>query len=41
VRRGERLAERPLHAACRRDSPPDPRVEAFLALALAHGHQSV
>jgi DNA-binding transcriptional LysR family regulator len=33
VRRGDPLAERPLHAACRRDGPPDPRAEAFLALA--------
>lgn len=34
IRRGGRLAERPLHAARRAAAPPDPRVEAFLALAL-------
>jgi DNA-binding transcriptional LysR family regulator len=34
LQRGERLAERPLHVAQRRDGPPDPRAEAFLALAL-------
>jgi DNA-binding transcriptional LysR family regulator len=39
VRRGEHLTERPLHAARRRDSPPDPRAEAFLALAIEHGHR--
>lgn len=37
VRRGERLAERPLHAVWRRGSREDPRAEAFLTLALAHG----
>lgn len=40
VRRGERLAERPLHATTRRDSPTDPRVEAFLALALDQRHKA-
>jgi DNA-binding transcriptional LysR family regulator len=35
VRRGERLAERPLVAVRRRAGPPDARVEAFLHLALA------
>jgi DNA-binding transcriptional LysR family regulator len=34
ARRGDRLAERPLHAARRAAAPLDPRVEAFLALAL-------
>ncbi len=34
VRRGGRLAERPIHAAWRRQRPPDAKVEAFLALAL-------
>ena len=33
VRRAEWLAERPLHAARRREGPPDARVDAFLALA--------
>jgi len=32
LRRGERIAERPLHAARRRESPADARVEAFLEL---------
>lgn len=34
VRRGERVAERPLDAAWRRSSPPNARVEAFLALTI-------
>lgn len=34
ARRGSRLAERPLHAARRAAAPLDPRIEAFLALAL-------
>jgi DNA-binding transcriptional LysR family regulator len=34
IRRGDHLADRPLHATRRRGSPPDPRVEAFLAGAL-------
>ncbi len=34
IRRVELLTERPLHAARRRESRPDPRAEAFLALAL-------
>ena len=37
MRRGERLAERPLHAARRRESQPDARVEAFLSLAMDRG----
>jgi DNA-binding transcriptional LysR family regulator len=36
-RRCELLAERPLHAAHRRERPPNPRVEAFLDLALGRG----
>lgn len=35
LRRGDMLAERPLHVVRRRSSPPDPRAEAFLRLALA------
>lgn len=35
LRRGEQLAQRSLHAARRRESRPDPRVEAFVRLALA------
>lgn len=34
LRRGARLAERPLHVVRRRTSPPDPRAEAFLNLAI-------
>lgn len=37
VRRGERITERPLDAAWRRDSPANPRVDAFLALARGQG----
>ncbi len=37
LRRGELLAERPLCVVRRRASPPDPRAEAFLRLALAAG----
>jgi DNA-binding transcriptional LysR family regulator len=37
VLRGERLAERHLYAVLRRESNPDARAEAFLALALARG----
>jgi DNA-binding transcriptional LysR family regulator len=32
MHRGERIAERPLEAAWRRSSPPNARVESFLAL---------
>lgn len=39
IRRGECLAQRPLYAVQRRGSPPDPRVETFLALAFTHGHR--
>jgi DNA-binding transcriptional LysR family regulator len=35
VRRGALLVERSLHATRRRESPPDPRADAFLALAVA------
>jgi DNA-binding transcriptional LysR family regulator len=35
LRRDELLAERPLHVVRRHTSPPDPRAEAFLRLALA------
>jgi DNA-binding transcriptional LysR family regulator len=38
VRRGEALAERPLHATWRAESPPDPRRAAFLDLALSSGN---
>lgn len=34
VRRGERLADRPLSAAWRRGSPPNVRAESFLSLAI-------
>lgn len=37
VRRGDLLAERPLCAVRRRTSPPDPRADAFMRLALAAG----
>jgi hypothetical protein len=37
MRRGDRVAERPLDAAWRRSSPPNARVEAFLALTIGVG----
>jgi len=37
VQRGALLAQRPLHVVRRRTSPADPRVEAFLRLALEAG----
>jgi DNA-binding transcriptional LysR family regulator len=39
VRRAEQLAERPLDAVRRRESPPDPRVDAFLALTRDVGRE--
>jgi DNA-binding transcriptional LysR family regulator len=37
VRRGERVAERPLNAAWRQSSPPNARVDAFLDFTIGEG----